>query len=161
MRRILLSILAIGILQLSACASPTTAPTSDKWMEEVTSAWVVSHSNNWDADAEDDGIRVWVELLDKQEDMIEYQNVEMPVKIEVYSTESKTFPWKPSRLIYSGTTVLHNWHDDAFVTGNTGVKDIAWEEISPPLPSEQQEYGLLYVTVTLPNSKDYSAREDN
>ena len=56
--------------------------------------------------------------------------------------------------------VLHNWYDDGFVSGAIGVKDIAWEEISPPLPSEQQEYGLIYVTVTLPNGQDYSARYD-
>ena len=179
MKRIILTTLCIGVLLLSACSetNPTTTPVPnetkststlkeqatpkyEKWMDEVTNAWVVAHRYDWDADAEDEGIRVWVELLDKNEEMLEYQNVEIPIKIEIFSTESKTFPWKPSRLIYSISTALHDWHDDAFVTGAIGVKDIEWEEISLPLAHEQQEYGLIYVTVTLPNGRHYNARYD-
>jgi len=160
MKRILLPILVIGIFLLGACGTSTTAPTSDAWMEEVTRAWVVAHSHNWDADAEDDGIRVWVEVQDQNEELIQYEQQQIPVEIEIYSTESKTFPWQPARLIYSATAVMHNWYDDAFVTSAIGIKNIAWEEISPPLSSEQQEYGLLYVSITLPNGEIYSARHD-
>ena len=161
----LIYVLAFSAMGCAIESSSTVSPASEKapdvvWAEKATNAWVVAHSQDWDCDAEDDGIRVWVELLDKNEKMIEYENMTMPVKIEIYSTESKTFPSKPSRLIYSATARLHNWYEDAFVSGAVGVKDISWEEISPPLPSEQQEYGLIYVTVTLPNGKAYSARDD-
>ncbi|MBA7568900.1 hypothetical protein ES708_10637 [subsurface metagenome] len=173
MRSLLVIIAILVVLALSwGCATPIPPvpaggqpPVSGEtpslaWMEQVTNTWVVAHRHDWDADAQYDGIRVWVELLDKNEQMVKYENVEMPVTIEIHSTESKTLPPQPSRLIYSATAVLHNWYDDAFVTGAIGVRDIAWEQISPPLPSEQQEYGLMYVTVTLPNGKDYSARYD-
>ena len=136
---------------------PTPTPTCD-WVNNVTRAWVVAHSHNWDADAEDDGIRVWVKLQDKNEDEVRYENIEMPVVIEVYTTESRTLPRKPERLIYSGSSVMRSWDDDAFVTGANGIKDISWEEMSAL--STDQAYGIIYVTITLPNGKECAARDD-
>ena len=161
---LVVSCLMVIALMPASCAPVITEDEdetpSPTWVSKITNAWVVAHGHDWDADAEDDGIRVWVNLLDKNEEMIEYNNVELPIKIEIYATESRTLPKEPSRLIYSTTAVSHNWHDDGFVSGAIGVKDIAWEEISPALPSEQQEYGIIYITVTLPNGKEYSARYD-
>lgn len=137
---------------------PVEPPDESGKYDEVTNIWVVAHSHDWDTDAEDDGIRVWINVLDENENIVLYTNADMPVKMEIYSTENKTYPWEPARLIYSGTTVLRNWYNDAFVTGAIGVKDIVWDDISEPLASEQQEYGLMYATVTLPNGRDFSAR---
>ena len=76
------------IFILTSCAgsissSPNTAGTnitttqstinntqSKDWQNEVTHAWVVAWPQNWNADAEDDGIRVWIELLDKDENIV-------------------------------------------------------------------------------------------
>ncbi|MDD5127790.1 MAG: hypothetical protein PHR43_06845 [Dehalococcoidales bacterium] len=159
-----------------ACASPATspslpaqltnpsqevsAPKSNEWKGQVNRAWVVAHSHNWGADAEDDGLRVWVELQDNDENMIEYTKVNIPVEIKIYSTESKTYPLKPARVIYTNSSSLANWDNDAFVTGAKGIMDINWEEISPALPSEQQEYGIIYVDIVLPNSNHFSASYD-
>jgi hypothetical protein len=138
----------------------TTTPSNSTWQGQVTHAWVVAWGENWDADAEDDGIRVWIELLDKNEEMVEYSDTDMPIKIELYATESTTYPLEPSRLLYSGSGTATGWLHDAFITGAIGVKDISWEEISPTLPSEQHDYGILYITVTLPSGKEFSARYD-
>jgi hypothetical protein len=143
----------------TTAARQTSNDTKDAvWQDNVTHAWVVAHPQNWNADAEDDGIRVWIELLDKNEKIVEYDNITMPVKLQLYADESKTNPAKPGSLLYSGTSVAQNWKHDAFVTFAVGVKDISWQEMSKPLPAEQQEYGIIYVTITLPNGKDYSAR---
>jgi hypothetical protein len=84
----------------------------------------------------------------------------MPVKIELYATASKTYPLKPSQLLYSASSVANDWSCDAFVTGAIGVKDIPWQEISQPSPSDNQKYGIIFVTITLPNGKAFSARYD-
>ena len=76
--------------------------------------------------------------------MSEYTNTNMPVKIE----------------LYSGEGIAMSWDHDAFVTGAIGVKDISWQEISTPLSSENQQYGMLYITVKLPNGTNYSAEYD-
>lgn len=162
-----ISTLLIGLLlALIACASPSTAPQLPKstststWIDQANRAWVVAHSYNWDADSEDDGLRVWVELQNANENAIEYSKADMPVDIKIYSTESKTYPWKPARIIYSGSGLLTNWDDDAFVTGAKGINDISWEEISHTLPSEQQEYGIILVDITLPDGKNFSAQDE-
>lgn len=124
----------------------------------ITRAWVVAHRENWDRDAEDDGIRVWAELQDKNEDMIEYTDIEMPVEIKIYTTESRTLPEKPARLIYSGSSVMKNSREDGFISGAMGIKDISWEEMAT-LPTDQ-EYGLMYITITLPSGENCSARDD-
>jgi len=134
--------------------TPSEIPT---WVSSVQRAWTVGHPENWDADAEDDGIRVWVELQDANTNEIEYTGMNMPVLVKIYSTESVWYPWEKSRLIYSGSGILKNWYNDAFVTGAIGVEDICWGDISNPLSTENQAWGMLYITVTLPNGKQYSA----
>ena len=128
-----------------------------KWVDQVQIAWTVGWPENWNADAANDGLRIWVELQDSNGTMIEYTGMSMPVQIELYSTESVTYPLEKSRLIYSGSGILTDWNHDCFCTGAIGVKDIPWQDISSPLPNEDQDNGILYVTVTLPNGKDYSA----
>lgn len=123
----------------------------------VQTAWTVGWPENWNADAANDGLRVWVELLDSNETMIEYTGMSMPLQIELYSTESVTYPLEKSTLIYFGSGTLTDWDHDCFCTGAIGVKDIPWQDISSPLPNEDQDNGILYITVTLPNGKDYSA----
>jgi uncharacterized repeat protein (TIGR02543 family) len=122
----------------------------------VQTAWTTGWPENWDADAANDGLRIWVELLDSNESRIEYTGMSMPLQIELYSTESVTYPLEKSRLIYSGSGTLTDWDHDCFCTGAVGVKDIPWQDISSPLPSEDQDIGILYITVTLPNGKDYT-----
>ncbi len=124
----------------------------------ITRAWVVAHPENWNRDAIDDGIRVWAELQDKHEDIIKYTNEAIPVEIEIYTTESKTLPLKPARLIYSGSSVMRNWQDDAFISSAIGIKDISWEEMEA-LPTDQT-YGILYITITLPSGGNCSAKWD-
>ncbi|MBA7647119.1 hypothetical protein ES703_54889 [subsurface metagenome] len=99
-----------------------------------------------------------VELQDASENIIEYAKVDIPVEIKIYSTESKTYPWKAARVIYSNFSSLTNWDNDAFVTGAKGIKDVLWEEIGPTLPSEQQEYGIIHVDITLPDGRNFSAQ---
>jgi hypothetical protein len=161
---LLSAMIALAILLVGCAETPTTTPNDNTlsmdWQNQVTHAWVVAHGENWNADAEDDGIRVWIELLDKNENMVEYSDTDMPVKIELYATESTTYPLKTSRLLYSESGIATGWLHDAFVTSAIGVKDIAWEEISPTLPSEQHDYGIICITVTLPSGKEFSARYD-
>ena len=151
---------AISTPTATPIISPSPTPTPMEmppWVSSVQRAWTVGHPENWDADAEDDGVRVWVELQDASMSAIEYTNMNMPVLVEIYSTESVTYPWERSRLIYSASSSLKNWYEDAFVTGALGVRDINWGDISNPLSIENQEWGMLYVTATLPNSQQYSA----
>lgn len=136
------------------CGSSQTLP---KWVDQVQTAWTVGWPENWNADAADDGLRIWVELQDSNETMIEYTSMSMPLQIELYSTQSVTYPLEKSRLIYSGSGTLTDWDHDCFCTGAIGVKDISWQDISSPLPNEDHDNGILYVTVTLPNGKNYSA----
>jgi hypothetical protein len=142
------------LFSAAGCGSSQTLP---KWVDQVQTAWTVGWPENWNADAANDGLRIWVELQDSNETMIEYTGMSMPVQIELYSTQSVTYPLEKSRLIYSGSGTLTDWDHDCFCTGAIGVKDIPWQDILSPLPNEDQDNGILYVTVTLPNGKNYSA----
>lgn len=161
MKKLTFFVVALFLL-LAGCGQQTAGePTAEEaldWVDDVARAWVVAHSHNWDSDAEDDGIRIWVELQDKNEDEIRYENIEMPILIEVYTTESKTLPREPERLVYSGSSVTRSWDKDAFVTEANGIRDIAWEDVST-LPTDQT-YGIIYVTITLPNGKEFKALYD-
>ncbi len=141
-------------------AVQNTSTSSNDWISAVQSARVVVHSYNWDADSEDDGVRVWVELNDANEDFVPYINQNMSVQISVYSTESKTYPWSPSRLLYSSSATLTSYTKDAYVTGALGIIDINWDDMLDPIDSEQQKYGLIYVYITLPNNTVYSAQNE-
>jgi len=161
MKKLMFFVVTLSLL-LAGCSQQTGGePANQKatdWVDDVARMWVVTHPHNWDSDAEDDGIRVWVELQDKNEDEIRYENTEMSIFIEVYTTESKTFPREPERLVYSGSSVMRSWDKDAFVTEANGIKDISWENMST-LPTDQT-YGIIYVTVTLPDGKEFKALYD-
>jgi len=165
MKYVIVSFLLMGLLLSGACGAPEPALAPERtstpfpeWLNEANRAWVVAHPHNWDADAEDDGLRVWVEVQDADENAIRYREIDVPVEIKIYSTESKTYPWTPARTIYSGSGSLTNWNHDAFVSGANGIKDIPWEGIAATLPSENAEWGILYISLTLPNGKGYSAQ---
>lgn len=137
--------------------SSTTDGESTSWKDEITNAWIVGHPHDWDADPEDDGIRIWVELLDNTEEMIRYESAEIPATIEIYATESRAYPLQPSRLLYSGSSTLQDWHEDAFVSGATGVLDIGWDEVAATSSPEREDIGILQVAV-LVDDTSYRAR---
>ena len=112
------------LLALTSCAttptpSPTPAPAppseSIEWIDKVVRAWVVAHPHNWNADAKDDGLRVWVELQDVNEDEVRYKNINVPVEIRIYSTESKTYPLKSARVIYPGNVGAISSQETSFI----------------------------------------------
>jgi hypothetical protein len=148
----------IGVASISQLPRmPSNTAQEYPWIKDVKRAWVVAHPYNWDLDAENDGLRVWVELQDSNEKMVMYTFSNMPLKIEIYSTESQTYPLQPARLLYSGTSTLTNWDHDGFISGANGVKDIPWEAISPRSGTEQQEFGIIRITATLPNGQECNA----
>ena len=116
------------------------------------SVWV--SPKNWDSDAEDDGIIIYPDLKDNSGETVKFENIELPVKIKIYTTKyTEDFKEVKDRLVYSGTGTINSWEDGNFFFAG-GIK-VSFEDISS-LQSED-DYGWVYATITLPDGRTIEA----
>lgn len=123
----------------------------------VNHASVSTSPKNWDADAEDDGIIVYPELKDINNDVVKFSGIELKVDIELWTTELDS-NWKEvkGRKVYSGTGTIDSWKDgNPFMDG--GIK-VSFDDINT-VESDKQ-FGAILIKIHTPDGKVYEVDND-
>jgi len=126
-----------------------------KILKTATHVSVMALPKNWDEDAEDDGIAIYPTLLDKNDETVKFENINLTVDIEIYTQEWKNFERVRGRLIYKGTGVISSWEDGNIFIGG-GIR-VPFEDIAA-VPSDGK-YGILVVKVHLPDGRVLEAED--
>lgn len=117
-------------------------------LSSVTHGSLTTLSQNWDADAEDDGIIIYPDLKDAQDRTIQWSGAELPVEIEIYTTKfDSKFKLTKGDLVYSGTGKITSWRDGNMFAGG-GIK-IPFEDIN----AGDENSGITLVRVSLPDGR--------
>ena len=125
-------------------------------LSAVVSGSVATMTDNWDADADDDGIIVHPKLNDESDEVVMFEGVELPVKIEIYTAEyDSEYNRVKGKLVYSGTGTIDSWKDGN-IFFNGGIK-VSFDDIGTT-PSDDG-YGIIYTTTTLPDGRAIEAKE--
>jgi hypothetical protein len=169
----IISFLLIGLFILPACESEkgSFAQSSEnskvqeisnqgkqaKILATATHASVDSSGGkNWDADLEDDGVIIYPELKDADNETVKFEGVELTVDIEIWTTKMDD-NWKEvkDRLIYSGSGTIDSWKDGNFMFGG-GIK-ISFEDIKAV--ESDKDYGELFIKIHTPDGKVFEAKD--
>jgi hypothetical protein len=172
--------LVIVLLLLGACApAPTTTqtpalaptaptpaptptpivPTEKQGIKDLATISITAVSQNWDADAEDDGIFLGIMYLDSKGQFIHFSNIPVLVTVELYSYRGvlDTFHHNKMELIYK--TQVSVDHDMLWSEAYGSSIRIPFENI-PIDHSKYYEFGTMKVMVTTPSQGDFEAIED-
>ena len=134
----------------------TEESTQTELLATAVSGSVMTMTENWDADAEDDGIVVYPDLKDSSGETVKFEGVELPVDIKIYTTKyTEDFKEVKDRLAYSGTATIDSWKDGNFLF--EGDIKIPFEDINTV--GSDNDYGWVYATITLPDGKTIEAVE--
>ncbi|WP_346434785.1 hypothetical protein [uncultured Methanoculleus sp.] len=109
----------------------------------MTHASVSTIRDNWDADAEDDGITVHPDLLDQYDETVKYSDVSIPVDIQIWTTKfDSNYKEQKDKLIYQGSGTITTWKDgNMFMKG--GIK-VPFSSMNVP---SGEMFGWTYVTI--------------
>ncbi|MDK2974444.1 MAG: hypothetical protein PWP08_815 [Methanofollis sp.] len=120
---------------------------------QVTHASVSTMRENWDADAEDDGITVHPNLLDQYDETVKYSDASIPIDIQIWTTKfDDNFKEQKDKLVYKGSGTITTWKDgNMFMKG--GIK-VPFSSMN--VPSDEM-FGWTYVTIHTPDGKTYEA----
>jgi len=125
-------------------------------LKTVTHAEVWTFTKNWDEDAEDDGLAVYITLKDEKDETVKFKSVSLPVEIEIYTKEYESGKTVKGRLVYKGTATITSWKDgNPFLSG--GIR-IPFEDIK--VTEADNEFGIIYVKVHLPDGRIIEAKQD-
>ncbi len=125
-------------------------------LKKITHASVMVFTKNWDEDAEDDGLAVYINLKDANDESVKFKGVNLPVEIEIYTQEFKDFKPVQGRLVYKGTATITSWKDGNFLLSG-GIR-IPFEDIKTT--ETDPEWGIIYVKIHLPDGRIIEAKED-
>lgn len=168
-----MTILIVSVVFISGCdgeGGSTAAPSQKESVPDITEeqkqaeilatathAYVDATSKNWDADAEKDGVIVYPELKDANDETVKFEGVELDVDIEIWTTELDE-DWKEvkDRKVYSGSGTIDSWKDGNFMFDG-GIR-IPFEDIKTV--ASDDEYGLLLIKIHTPDGKVYEAKQD-
>lgn len=132
-----------------------STPTATNDFSQVTHASVSTIRENWDADAEDDGITVHPNLLDQYDETVKYSGANIPVDVQIWTTKfDNNFKEQKDRMVYKGSGTITTWKDgNMFMKG--GIK-VPFSSMN--VPSDEM-YGWTYVTIHTPDGKTYEAMD--
>ncbi|WP_457549048.1 hypothetical protein [Archaeoglobus sp.] len=125
-------------------------------LKKVTHASIMVFTKNWDEDAEDDGLAVYIDLKDEKDETVKFKGVSLPVEIDIYTQEFKDFKPVKGRLVYKGTATITSWKDGNFLLSG-GIR-IPFEDIKTT--EADPEWGIIYVKVHLPDGRIIEAKQD-
>lgn len=157
-----LSIIISGCTEKGTTASSEKIPTTSEdnkqkdLLSSIVTGNVMTVNKNWDADAENDGIVIFPDLKDSSGETVKFENVKIPVQIEIYTTKTEDYKDVKDRLVYSGNAYIDSWKDgNMFFNG--GIK-VPYEEIKTI--ESDKEFGIIYVKMTLPDGRIIEAKSD-
>lgn len=169
----LISILLIGIIALAGCDTETgtvAQPSENSQVQEVSNEEVqaeilatATHASvdssggkNWDADLEDDGVIIYPELKDTNDETVKFEGVELPVDIEIWTTEmDDNFKEVKDRMVYSGSGSIDSWKDGNFMFDG-GIK-VSFDDIKAV--ESDSDYGALFVKIHTPDGQVFEAKD--
>lgn len=135
-------------------ASVTEQQKQAEILAAATTASVDTMTKNWDADADDDGIIVHPELKDSKNETVKFENTELSVDVELWTTKYDNFNEVKDRNIYSGVGKINSWKDGNFLYEG-GIK-IPFDEIKAV--SSDSQYGMVFVKIHAPDGKIFEAK---
>ena len=167
---ILIAVLVGALVLVSGCVSSeggSSATSSQTGVPDITEeeiqlellatathAGVDAMSKNWDADAEDDGIIVYPELKDENDETVKFEGIELDVDIEIWTTEfDENFDEVKDRLVYTGTGKIDSWKDGNFMFKG-GIK-VSFDDMTTV--QSDDDYGLLLVKIHTPDDLSFEA----
>lgn len=170
---IFISILLIAVIVLvSGCTTSESGNTATPSVGDVntqsegeieaeilstaTHASVMTTTDNWDADAEDDGLIIYPSLDDDEGEVVKFEGIELDVDIEVWTTKFEDFKTVKDRKAYSGTGTINSWKDGNFMFSG-GIK-VPFEDITTV--ASDSEFGMVFVEIHLPDGRTLEAKED-
>jgi len=169
----LISILLLGIIALAGCdteTGTTAQPSENSQVQEVSNEEVqaeilatATHASvdssggkNWDADLEDDGVIIYPELKDANDETVKFEGVELPVDIEIWTTKmDDSFKEVKDRMVYSGSGTIDSWKDGNFMFDG-GIK-ISFDDIKAV--ESDSDYGALFVKIHTPDGQVFEAKD--
>ncbi len=157
--------LIFSLIILSGCSTETVSkvdPSVDSQINEIDKTAIFNHvvsgsvmafAENWDADAEDDGLKIYPKLNDPLGEPVKFDNYELPVHVEIYELEYQGYDEVKGRLLFEGDSIIDSWEDGNFMF-NGGIK-LSFEDIA----STEETYGMIYTTTKLPDGREIEAKE--
>jgi PKD repeat protein len=137
-------------------ASSTISLNPQEMLKDVTHASVYITTKNWDADAADDGIIIYPELLDGSDQTVEFSGITLPVDIEIWTTKlDKNYKKINDQMVYKGRSSIDSSDDGNSWMGG-GIR-VPFESIAQ-IPNKN--YGRAIIKINAPNGKIYEAQDD-
>lgn len=125
-------------------------------LSTATHAAVASVAKNWDADAEDDGLMVYPELKNSNDETIMFESIELDIDIEVWSTKfDDSFRMVKDRKVYNGRGKIDSWRDGNFFT-DEGIR-VNFDDFQI---RSSDTYGILFVKIHTPDGRSFEAKQD-
>lgn len=133
----------------------------------VTHAYVDAIPDTWDSESNLDGIIVYPKLKDASEESVQYEGIDIPVDIEVWTTkfDENTVEVK-DRMVYSTTFTIDSWEyghviddimtTDEDITIERGIK-IPFESITTL--ETDSPYGGVFIKMHMPDGTVYEASQ--
>ncbi len=125
-------------------------------LAKATHASVMTATKNWDSDADDDGIVVYPSLKDASDETVEFEDIELAVDVEIWTTKFEEFKTVSDRKVYTGSGKINSWKDGNFMF-NGGIK-VPFEDIKSV--ESDNEFGMILVKVHMPDEKVLEAKSD-
>ncbi|MBC7343080.1 MAG: hypothetical protein H5U02_11690 [Clostridia bacterium] len=139
-------------------SSPGDGKSEEGLLSKATHATVMTVPANWESDAEEDGIIVYPDLKDANDQTVQYEGVQMKVDIEIWTTKmGDDFKTKKDRQVYAGSGTIDSWKDGNFMFTGSGIK-VPFSDMK--VRTSDDPFGLILVRVHLPNGKVLEAQED-
>ncbi len=169
----LISILLLGIIVLAGCDSEIGSiaqPSETSQIQEVSNKEIqaeilatATHASidssggkNWDADLKDDGVIIYPELKDANDETVKFEDVELQVDIEIWTTKrDDNFKEVKDRMIYSGSGTIDSWKDGNFMFDG-GIK-VSFDDIKSV--ESDSDYGALFIKIHTLNGQVFEAKD--
>ncbi len=129
----------------------TSPPVDTSQFATVVKADVMTLNDNWDADAENDGIVVYPALRDSSDETVTWSGAILPVAIEIWTTKiDENFREQRDRVVFRGNGTIESWEDGHFLLGD-GIR-VPFESLDVPAGVT---YGWTYAKVFTPDGRAY------
>jgi PKD repeat protein len=136
--------------------STTISQNPQEIFKDVTHASVYVTTKNWDADAANDGIVIYPDLLDASDQTVEFSGVKLPVDIEIYTTKyDKNYKTINDQMLYNGRSSISSSDDGNMFMGG-GIR-VPFESIAQ-IPNKN--YGRVIIKIHTPDGKIYETLDD-
>jgi len=117
-----------------------------------------NYPENWDADADDDGITYSLRPLADDNSIVPIEGTVEAQAYERIQIDELGMEFEKGKLLYTGTNTLEGKERLKYFTTWDGYSiRLDWDNVQP-YPASSDDYGILYVTFTDNEGKSFEAR---